>query len=288
MNLLELSTATNMPLDTLKDMICKRFAIVVLSDHALLRQDIVQTILSDKIYQAKKNDTDIDIKIDKLDTTKCPENNKDEELLKQLEQTFMPELIYTRKLLEYCVEKEFLFIIDICSLLHQQFYAFYDLFKSAAQRSGTKMIVPYVVTEEMKRMLIRRNKEQSVLERCEEIMTFLLLKRDAGRIEIVDSEDNMRTNQKGEKSVHADSLLLEKLMYFRNDAKSILLITQDHGFSVDALHLNNLQSSIANAVILVKKITERGALVDNAADAVCPSLPISEPQFSRIESRFLS
>jgi len=264
MNLLELSAATGMPLDSLKATIAERFQIIVLSDHAQLRRDIVQALGPDVVPAEPA----------KLAPTARSADGENAALLEQLEQALMPELAYTRKLLNYCVREKFLIIIDICSLLHEQFYAFYDLFKPIAQRGGARLIVPYVVAEEMKRMLIRRNKEPNVLERCEKVMKFLLPERDAGLIEFVGSEDDKRTNRKGEKSVHADSLLLEKIMYFRNDARSVLLITQDHGFSVDALHLNHMQSSIANAVVLAKKIIRRGALVDNADDAVCPSLPI--------------
>lgn len=264
MNLSELSVATGITLDMLKAIIAERFQIIVLSNHAQLRGDVVQALLTGAAPA----------KSDKLSPAERPVNNANAVLLEQLEQTLAPQLAYTRKLLAYCIRKEFLFIIDICSLLHDQFYAFYALFKPVAQQSGARLIVPYVVTEEMKRMLIRRNKERDVLERCEKVMRFLLLERDAGLIEFVGSEDDKRTSRNGEKGVHADPLLLEKIMYFRNDARSVLLITQDHGFSVDALHLNNMQSSIANAVVLAKKITRRGALVDNADDAVCPSLPI--------------
>lgn len=264
MNLLELSVATNMSLDTLKATIAERFQVIVLSDFAQLRGDIVQALGTNAAPPESA----------RLAPTTCPADSANVALLEQLDKALAPELAYTRKLLNYCVREKFLIIIDICSLLHEQFYAFYELFKPFAQQEGTRLIVPYVVVEEMKRMLIRRNKEPDVLERCEKVMQFLLPERDAGMIEFVGSEDDKRTNRKGEKGVHADPLLLEKIMYFRNDARSVLLITQDHGFSVDALHLNHMQSSITSAVVLAKKIIRRGALVDNADDAVCPSLPI--------------
>ena len=264
MNLLELSATIGLPSDTLKAMITERFQVIVLSDHAQLRGDIVQALRTDTALLESVEQTPITRPVDDGKAV----------LLEQLEQAFMPELIYTRKLLDYCMCEKFLIIIDLCSLLHEQFYAFYDLFKPIAQQRGTRLIVPYVVLEEMRRMLIRRNKGPDVLERCERVMEFLLPERDAGLIEVVGSEEDKRTNRKGEKDVHADSLLLEKIMYFRNDARSVLLITQDHGFSMDVLHLNHMQSSIANALVLAKKIIRRGALVDNADDAVCPSLPI--------------
>lgn len=264
MNLLELSAAIGIPPDTLKATIAERFQVIVLSDHAQLRGDIVQALGADVVPPEPA----------KLVAATRLADGRNVALLEQLEQALTPELAYTRKLLDYCMHKNFLIVIDLCSLLHEQFYAFYDLFRPIAQQSDARLIVPYVVVEEMKRMLIRRNKEPGVLERCEKVMKFLLPERDAGLIEFVGSEDDRRTNRKGEKGVHADSLLLEKIMYFRNDARSVLLITQDHGFSVDALYLNHMQSSIANAVVLAKKIIRRGALVDNADDAVCPSLPI--------------
>lgn len=194
--------------------------------------------------------------------------------MKQMEQALMPELTYTKKLLDYCIQEKFLIIIDLCILLHEQFYAFYDLFKPIVLQRNARLIVPYVVLEEMRRMLIWRNKGLEVLKRCERVMKFLLPERNAGLIEVVGSEEDRRTNRKGEKDVHAESILLEKITYFRNDARSVLLITQDHGFSMDVLHLNHMQSSMANALVLAKKIIRRGALVDNADDAVCPSLPI--------------
>ena len=46
MNLLELSVATGMPLDMLKATIAERFQIIVLSNHAQLRGDVVQALLT--------------------------------------------------------------------------------------------------------------------------------------------------------------------------------------------------------------------------------------------------
>lgn len=270
MNLLELSKSVGMPPEKLKDTIAEQFQIFILSDYAPLREDLLQAFGADETssQNVKPPDTLGSVSV----TTSM--TGEDTALLEQLEQTLNPELAYTRKLLNYCVHENFLIIIDLCSLLHEQFYAFYNLFKPIAQQGNARLIVPYVVVEEMKRMLIRRSKKKDVLDRCEKVMKFLLPERDAGIVEFVGSEEDVRTNQKGQQDIHADSLLLEKIMYFRNEARSVLLITQDHNFSVDALHLNHMQSSITNAVVLAKKIVRKGALTDNADDTLCPPLPI--------------
>lgn len=270
MNLLELSKAIGVPPEKLKTTIAEQFQIFILSDYAPLRGDIVQAFGSGATSPRNVKPSAPVPSV----TVTPPMTGEDTALLEQLEQALNPELAYTRKLLNYCVHENFLIIIDLCSLLHEQFYAFYKLFKPIAQQGNARLIVPYVVVEEMKRMLIRRSKKKDVLERCEKVMKFLLPERDAGIVEFVGSEEDMRTNQKGQKGIHADSLLLEKIMYFRNEARSVLLITQDHNFSVDALNLNHMQSSIANAVVLAKKIVRRGVLADNADDTLCPPLPI--------------
>ena len=74
--------------------------------------------------------------------------------------------------------------------------------------------------------------------------------------------------------IHADRVLIEKLIYFRNDSRSSLLITQDHGVTVDALKQNEWQSTKSNAQIIVKKIGREGVLIDNSRDIKNPKLPI--------------
>ena len=66
--------------------------------------------------------------------------------------------------------------------------------------------------------------------------------------------------------------MLEKLIYFRNDSQSCMLITQDYGLTVDALQQNESHSSKSSALVLVKKIGKGGALLDNTDDVKNPKV----------------
>ena len=125
MNLLELSAAIGLPSDGLKAMIAERFQVIVLSGWcACLPQSLR---LQSDLHRALGSRTPSPSITRPVDDGKAV-------LLEQLEQALMPELIYTRKLLDYCMCEKFLIIIDLCSLLHEQFYAFYDSATGISER----------------------------------------------------------------------------------------------------------------------------------------------------------
>lgn len=92
----------------------------------------------------------------------------------------------------------------------------------------------------------------------------------------VGNENDKRANEHSEKVIHADRVIIEKLIFFRNDSKSSLFITQDFDATVDALKQNDWHSTKSSALILVKKISKKGVLIDNTKETVNPILPIDK------------
>lgn len=200
-------------------------------------------------------------------------NARDMELLKALGSIRYPELKYTGELLKYCVDNKILIFIDTCSILNESFYDFYKLFIEAKGNSDYRLYVPYVVGEELKN-LIRR--DQDIKDKALEVLEFIGQEQEKGNLAVIGDDGDRRTNERGERVIHADRLIIEKLIYFRNDSRSSLFITQDHDATVDALKQNDWKSTRSNAVILVKKIVRGGCLVDNTneSDTDNPRLPI--------------
>jgi len=253
MNLLQLSDKIGIPPKKLKDRLENEFQIIILSDHMPLRQSVVEKLLpASPLPLPIQEITDI---------------------LEQLKTITPSEPSYTKQLLDYCIDNRFLFFIDTCSLIHESFYDFYNLFKQHARKKNVKLYVPHVMMEELKQIQKKRKKPQDVLSRCDSILEFITSERESGLIDIVGSNEDRRQNERGEKVIHADRVILEKLMCFRNNARSSLFITQDHDVTIDALNQNNLLSSKSNALIIVKKIIKGGVLVDNSEDAKNPPLP---------------
>jgi hypothetical protein len=154
--------------------------------------------------------------------------------------------------------------------MNENFYEFYDIFVGLSQESSV-LYVPYVVMEELKRLM---KKEGDIAKVAKKRLEFIAVQCENRKMQIVGDEEDKRTNEFGKKVIHADRVLIEKLIYFRNDSRSSLLITQDHGVTVDALKQNEWQSTKSNAQIIVKKIGREGVLIDNSRDIKNPKLPI--------------
>ena len=83
------------------------------------------------------------------------------------------------------------------------------------------------------------------------------------RITVVGDANDLRRTDRGEKRVHADTIFVEKSLFFHNNGRSILLLTQDKSLTADLLKINTLQSRSTKAVVLVKKLTPAGTLADS-------------------------
>lgn len=266
MNLLEISQATKSSMDDLKEILMVQFNRIVLSEYIELDEDI-QRKLMDYLQGNSCGQTDpVGIRNDS-------ETTNEEQCFEELSGILHPEMKYTKELLTYCSKHNYLFFIDTCSLLNQHFLDFYSVFdKTVRKESG--MYIPYVVLEELKKICMDKKKEDDISERARHMMEFILQKCQQNRMRIIGDEGDKRTNERGEKVIHADRVMLEKLIYFRNDSQNCMLITQDYGLTVDALQQNESHSSKSSALLLVKKIGKGGALLDNTDDIKNPELPI--------------
>ena len=286
MNLTELSKKLNKPSDSLKDEILDRYGVIILSDDAPVRENIAADLLSKAVPEPKpapakpmqmpKQDTEKKANSKQDSVKSSPGISKDQQCLNELRGIQSPKVAYTNKFIKYCIDNKFLIFIDTCSLLINHFFDFYKLFLTQKGDSDIKIYVPYVVIEELKRLMSSKSKEKKINTGAKRALEFILEEENKGNIVIVGNEDDKRTNNHDKKVVHADRIIIEKLMFFRNDSRSTLFITQDHDATVDALELNQMKSVKSNAFVLVKKIIHGGALVDNTTDTVNPVLPIDK------------
>lgn len=279
MNLVEVSEITKITVEELREILLTEFNRIVLSDYSQVDERVLEKLMD--YLQIDSDGYNNDYEEEDEDQVDCNNEGSDaigspeEECLKELKLLSYPEVEYTKDLLEYCMNNKYLIFIDTCSLLNDNFYLFYDLFTQAAKRPAI-LFVPYVVKEELMNMLQKKEKEHSVLQKVEDRINFIVEQCKLGKIKIVGDENDKRTNERGEKVIHADRVIIEKLIFFRNDSKNCLLITQDHGVTVDALKQNDWQSTKSHALILVKKIGKGGVLVDNTEDDTNPKLPIDK------------
>ena len=269
MNLIELSNTINKPIELLKEEILDRFGIIVLSELNELQHGIIENYIGLQKQPIQKKELK-----PSSEEPIIPSNEKN--CLEELDDIQHPELAYTKKFLKYCLDNRYLIFIDTCSLLNEHFIDFYNLYVSQRGSASSYLFVPYVVIEELKRIVIDNKKEKAVVDKAIEVLRFIQDEEKKKNIIMVGNEDDKRANERGEKVIHADRVIIEKLIFFRNDSRSSLFITQDYDATVDALKQNDWHSSKSNAFILVKKIVKGGALVNNTKETVNPKLPIDK------------
>ncbi len=269
MNLIELSNKINKPIELLKEEILEHFGIIVLSEFNELQNGIVESYVG---TQGKS----VHNKRIKSSLEEPHVSSKEKNCLEELDDIQHPELGYTKKFLKYCLDNKYLIFIDTCSLLNENFRDFYKLYIRQKGSVSGYLFVPYVVIEELKRIVLDNKKEKAVVDKAIEILRFIQDEEKKNNIVMVGNEDDKRANERGEKVIHADRVIIEKLIFFRNDSRSSLFITQDYDATVDALKQNDWHSSKSSAFILVKKIVKGGALVNNTKETVNPKLPIDK------------
>ncbi len=274
MNLIELSQRANRSMDDLKKILMIQFNRIILSEYIDLDEEILQKLMgylnisqTDPTGSSDLPAGSQEISDDLMEIT------DEEQCFKELSDILHPKMKYTRELLEYCSEHNYLFFIDTCSLLNQHFFDFFTVFDAAVSWESS-LYIPYVVLEELKKICMDKKKEEEVVKKARHIFDFILQKCKQNRMKIIGDDEDRRTNDRGEKVVHADRVMLEKLIYFRNDSQNCMLITQDYGLTVDALQQNESHSSKSSALLLVKKIGKGGVLLDNTDDVKNPKLPI--------------
>lgn len=269
MNLIELSNTINKPIELLKEEILDRFGIIVLSELNELQHGIIENYIGLQKQPIQKKEL-------KPSSEEPIISSNEKNCLEELDDIQHPELAYTKKFLKYCLDNRYLIFIDTCSLLNEHFIDFYNLYVSQRGSASSYLFVPYVVIEELKRIVIDNKKEKAVVDKAIEVLRFIQDEEKKKNIIMVGNEDDKRANERGEKVIHADRVIIEKLIFFRNDSRSSLFITQDYDATVDALKQNDWHSSKSNAFILVKKIVKGGALVNNTKETVNPKLPIDK------------
>ncbi len=257
MNFIELTRATGRSPEEIKTVLLEKFRTIILSELIPLEEEVIR-------YFLPQNAVAPPIKY--TETVQKPEPS--------------PDLTYTRRLLRHCIRNGYLFIIDCCSLLHRSFYDFYRIFLEEKSGTDTCLIVPYAVAVELDRL---GNDPDALPPKKREQAKDLLLRMlpeevKKNNVAIVGSHADKRRNcrYRNERTFFADSVITEKLLFFRNDGKSVLFITQDNNATKDALMLNTMQASESHAKIIVKKIAKEGLLVNNTKETVNPILPIDD------------
>ena len=182
MNLIEFSKISNQSIDNLKELLMIQFNRIVLSEYVGLDEKVLHELMD---YFGINQ-------IDSVSHTDLPEGDfekqgfsseptDEEQCFRELSDILHPEIKYTRKLLEYCSEHNYLFFIDTCSLLNQYFYDFFNMFDKTVQ-SNSSLYIPYVVLEELKKICIDKKKDDEVVEKARRIFDFILQKCQQNRI----------------------------------------------------------------------------------------------------------
>ncbi len=258
MTLRELAQVTEKSEKELKDILYDEFSIIVLAPDIPLQPEVTA-----KLVTRFKPDAKVKPVVRKKKKFPQPDGKN----------AAAPNVSwdYTKKLLQYCIDKKYLIFIDTCSLLKQpEFFQFYECLKSFPH---VVLYVPYVVTEELKNML-EPDREADVRRRAEKVLKFICKEEAQGEIIFIGNEHDKRNKANGDKGVHADRIFIEKLNYYRNNSRSCLFITQDHDVTVDVLKLNEWCSLHSSASIVVKKIGKGGILENNSPEIKNPKLPI--------------
>ena len=125
MNLIELSQRTNRSMDDLKEILMIQFNRIILSEYIDLDEEILQKLMGYLNISQTDPAGSQEISDDFMETT------DEEQCFKELSDILHPEMKYTRELLEYCSEHNYLFFIDTCSLLNQHFFDFFTVFDAA-------------------------------------------------------------------------------------------------------------------------------------------------------------
>ena len=234
MNLLELSQKTGLSPENLRALLYNRYHRIVLHNLAPVNAEVEAELLAEYAHPTQPVTHPA-----KKQALRSPDHKR-----QQTE---------TLQLLHRCDAQGYRAFIDTCSLLHPGFSAFYQLYRNTATHP---LYVPYVVRLELEKKLHdpRLHAQASrVLE---------LINHDE-RITVVGDANDLRRTDRGEKRVHADTIFVEKSLFFHNNGRSILLLTQDKSLTADLLKINTLQSRSTKAVVLVKKLTPAGTLADS-------------------------
>lgn len=149
MNLIEFSKISNQSIDNLKELLMIQFNRIVLSEYVGLDEKVLHELMD---YFGINQ-------IDSVSHTDLPEGDfekqgfsseptDEEQCFRELSDILHPEIKYTRKLLEYCSEHNYLFFIDTCSLLNQYFYQIsLENYKTAISRIKKITQSNYTFTE---------------------------------------------------------------------------------------------------------------------------------------------
>lgn len=286
MNLIELSSVIDVAATVLKDRIKAEFQTIILSEYAQVPPRIVDAILGGADRQTffdraqDPSNPSVTGYGEAVTGSLCPtkriglqaggayaQRNSSQPRHRVATRE---EVEATERLFRSCARDNILIIIDTCSILNPGFPEFYERFAQLAARTQLKLIVPFLVKEEIAH---KYSTDAHLKNVCMERMRLLLSGYEAGIISFVGSKEDQRATRKdGGIGIQADPTLLEKALSYRTRGRSVLLITQDHNLSLDALSLNHFNSFEVKALVLAKKIIRGGALSDNAEDAVCPQL----------------
>ncbi|MBE6876176.1 MAG: hypothetical protein E7496_05520 [Ruminococcus sp.] len=172
------------------------------------------------------------------------------------------EIFKTKEFLKQCTEKNYLIIIDTCSILGKgtidgKLYFSFPLFmkyaESVLKASGKKIIVPYIVREEMRRQIENKPGTEEA-ERSTRMLAVIEKWEQKDCLQIVGGEEDWNHDY----SPHADNFLFNKISEFKDCGQNTLLITQDGGLAGDVRNIMNLQhyghKKSIKAEIVVRKL----------------------------------
>lgn len=168
------------------------------------------------------------------------------------------------KTLQSYISEGYHLIIDTCSILRKPhaFEWFYKRCKPLLVEYNRVLEIPYSVYAELATFTNNRKTDYNLLKRAEYGMELIKTEIQEGCITIIGSREDTTTNREGEKRFFADDFFTRQILAWRNNNESVLLITQDYDLTVSALKLQEIPCVNSNAEIVVRKLDQRGRLVN--------------------------
>lgn len=146
--------------------------------------------------------------------------------------------------LEHMVQ-QYAILVDTCSLLHEKFPLLMERMTPLLRQTGKAMIVPSGVMAELRRL---EQEKPALTERIRMLLPLLVQLKSQGLLRVCgDAAEEFGDHQ-----------LLAVATRFMTSSR-LLVITQDHGLSMDLLRLNDLDS-VRGKRVAVNRINRYGYL----------------------------
>jgi len=257
MKLIDFAEKVKISPETARLLITKEYNEIILSDKLDLPEDIEKSLKSDFINNPKKLKNSLnELKAYGLNSPALNNASPDT----SSDNNNNPEV--NTDDFEYFVKKNYLIMIDTCSILERCFLDFIKYSTPILKREGKTIIFPYIVCLELKHNFKSKKLEKLTQNRLD-FINKLVNEEKIGVIVGDESDWNPKN-----KDPFADPVLLERTQFLRRFNKNVLVITQDNTLTGDLHNNNRIRAVKSNAVIKIAKLDEKtGKIIVYRANA---------------------